>query len=972
MPIGDRVSVSIGEKVRRPGQGFSMSMVVAVILGLLVVGATAGVAFGPLWDIFIQTGESLGLAAYSPTALATAEAMSYAVSCSAIANGYSEGQGEDLSTFFGRLHDDMERTWNRGPTTRKVAVPCNASTGPNGEAFYTGESDIVVKCDPLGSSDPQCEVYNATLPQQFASNSPLAWLKGNGLPNYVLYYEALSKDVQKDYLVIDQKFKMWAVALAGGAALLPAAGKIAGGAADAGRWLASGASARLSGGILSDTASLADDVIGAARGAVGSKSIRPFLNSGEGLGGRYSWRLAKKGSAMVTRSGGERAVAEEFSRRMNTVLQQITRNSEEGLDALSRQRVREVVNDVDEGLASADETGDLVGRTGDDLTDDALRNYDGLSESGRSAYTDMIMNDLRVAKEAGDEFVETGADQAVRTSTERFMLGAMSAADDMSGVLFRGSADEVTENMANWLSRTEDTIGAGAPRVGKEALAETGRAVACRGFAARLASSRVATDAIETALDEYTPGDGWIDDTAGCVAFSGATGPGLQTVCRAAGVRNVPSVGGAGWKATSACAAMTALGVSAMQAQQRAIPSQPKNINSLYLQRPYMAPIEFPLSRYANWYFVRAKRGGSSDARFHFMSPMYTSPTELQDPNNPRIVVDAGSGTVGYGSSHIDDKGPGKDIDFACDAARAAQATVGAVRGLWGGDSTLIELLSSDTSFKIAHENVTEKGFHGAWFFSEAEFNVLGYSVNPSPCEDAQTWLLPHPLVRGAVNFPNEEGTMIHPLRPPGAGYDEWDTQMMVRGATDPNWSDQGCGGGECYDFNDLQKPGYLVRADDDSDDGDTGHGWDVVLPLKYAGPRFAQGARVWAKDGGIGSWIDLGKVINRDVQTIDVTFQGTGDMTPSNAQHNFGYQGSENEREAMRALFMVGPMILDGVILGVGFVLGPFSGGGTAAAAFYISSVIYSGMAEVANQGIVKDHAWPCHTNGCENIWTP
>lgn len=916
---------------------------------------------------------------YEQAAIDTANAFSYTISCSAIMHAFPTSAGSVGTDWGDATVADMNETWYEGPATPQINRSCHAATKNNGVAF--GPTNVRVTCDELtpgqGMHYPttgvenrgDCEVEGATLPQETSGNSIVdQWLKANGMPKYVLYYQALPVEAKKDYMMTTAPYKMWAIAIAAGGAMIPAAG--AGLRAARGAAVGTRLSSKFYAGVRSVTGQSANWMFRRFTAMVGHRAVRSTMTMGNGLGA-YTVRVSKYATRHFQSSVG-RQVAGDWAASFSGKLARAMRENgiryltdENNVVPLVRQASRE------SGAAmSSSAARDIAARVATDF-DWAVRLHDDFAATSRAAS---------------------------RRAATKFLLAAQSAADDTVGSVIdvgrraarRGPGSDAAASYASKLNqyatRAEKTFTGRLPdRVSSASMRDAAIGSACHGFAARQEVAELATEAIQETFAENSE---WLGETGVCAAYSGLASGGISSVCRAAGVSNVPSgwVGG-GMTSTAACGFLVMAGHESMKATSTAVPTTPQHINSLYLARPWTGPEPFPLNEYAQWYFVKLNRQGSDNTRFHLMSPMYTR--NLEDADDPRFVVDFDYTRVRQSSAHIIHDNGGEDAPARSADCIAGDYAIGWV-DFWADGPPLFQQMqelasfiadSEDIPFKVSKDELAVKGISDgfqivstrAGCIAELNFCLEG------GCNEAR--ITTEPWVEKKVNLTTvpDGGKVIG--HPPGWDGTSWNTAMATRLAVDPAWpvnprhaeDDNG------RRFDSLMQPPNVTQncgGGGLSENGCDWRGgtWEFERPFwKYMFSPQARGAQMITDEtatNAVGLPVDnLQWTRKHDVPTMTVRDVGfpNGKWEHQEAQHNFGYQGSQHEAEFWAAITRYGPLYVE---LAAAAVLAPFSGGTSLAIAFAATMAAMNGGGEYVSQAIGKDHAWPCHYNGCESLY--
>lgn len=169
--------------------GAVLVLTLAALVGVLLFGPEGfmkilqGLAD---WLTGLETG-------FEPSALNSAKAMSYAYSCSALIHAYPECGGFNDGEWESTACSEIAQSWNNDavPRSDEINVACSKATG-GGRAEFGRVSVICDGLDSGGDASAGCTVHGFTLPQTFGDNvveQAANFIRGHGLPKYLLYYE---------------------------------------------------------------------------------------------------------------------------------------------------------------------------------------------------------------------------------------------------------------------------------------------------------------------------------------------------------------------------------------------------------------------------------------------------------------------------------------------------------------------------------------------------------------------------------------------------------------------------------------------------------------------------------------------------------------------------------------------------------------------------------------------------------------
>ncbi|MDY6770572.1 MAG: hypothetical protein SV186_01295 [Candidatus Nanohaloarchaea archaeon] len=687
-----KVARFVHEAQQAPRKGFTVVTETTVrLLGVLIVGGFIFTLAGGNLTPTIRTLAQLFQfgATYQQVAVESTKALTFAISCSAMINAPADSV--DQSAYL----EQWNTPFSEQGFGSRIDHSCKEAA-PGGKGVVKFGKGVKVKCDAMKNNPGggSCRVYGFALPQQVPFTGPweldggsvpqtiINFLKGHGMPKYVLYYQKLKPSVEGNWLTRTSGWNMMAIAFAGVMGAIPApAGKI-------GSRLASGVSkymfktGSMIGRVARYGAGSVDELLGATSRATAAKeaaewAARAMIDYvGSSRPARWA-RLFARGATYPGRAAygvaaSAKAMGEAFMREAVSKLSVYV-----GIDSISDDAAQNVLDDffrqMDEDLAHVtlhqlDESGEytyrIVRPDGTVRTldytqmrtmvaenwEEALQSTD---DAGDSVYANIV------AAHGGDEAAAQQMIEDMSTITANRLMNGARTVDDLMERLPKSSSYASAMDPANSLRhslrmsfRASDYAStlmelSGAPR--REAAqkiiqkaTKSIRGLASRGggmvdnaanfmkkgaIAAACNSKMVRSQAIQAIMNNMDSAQSDLWESLGrCAAYSGAVDGAIKSLCSAAGVSHVRTAGSyASSGGTAACAAMTLVGHAADFITSTGYMSKPGNVNSLYLARSFMPPLQFRLHPLANFFFIGLDRGGSNpDGRFYMASPMYT------------------------------------------------------------------------------------------------------------------------------------------------------------------------------------------------------------------------------------------------------------------------------------------------------------------------------------------------------------
>lgn len=178
--------------------GLSLMEIIAGFFIALFIAVTVG----PYLQEFAESILGLG---YAAEARHSAQAMSYALSCTSLIHSSVNCDGTwGQSSWQHEACTEMEESWNKDaiPASNKVNKPCSAAV--NSAAAF---GEVEVRCDSFDAGDSgKCEIRGFTLPQRFAAKKgenviqvAKQYLMGYGTPKYLLAYEGMDQSFAQDW-----------------------------------------------------------------------------------------------------------------------------------------------------------------------------------------------------------------------------------------------------------------------------------------------------------------------------------------------------------------------------------------------------------------------------------------------------------------------------------------------------------------------------------------------------------------------------------------------------------------------------------------------------------------------------------------------------------------------------------------------------------------------------------------------------
>lgn len=690
----------------------SLALIGGVVLASFVLGPSG------MSQLQSVTMDLLGLfdiiAGMDQAAIDSALATSYAISCTSIMNVQAPSDAT-LDAYAGEPGDAgaqalaaerIEEYWYNKSATPIVGETCNQSVTEDGVEF--GVTNVSVHCDDFVKGGG-CEVKGFTLPQKRINDGWISWIVSRGHPEHILYYQALPKGVDESWTNLGDRYNSMGIAVSAGVsvatpALFKAAKVFVGGATGVAKV---GRSAKVfASGLRNNPAKIAY-YAGSATTTVANPRAAA----------KYAGRMAMN----YVRSLPARAMTSWhriFARDISTYAVGYAKNAP---TRINRDMVEEAVEQTSRSLRSTGfkdlDQAALRSEVAESLSETALRTE--VTDEGIEKISRVMARRWQAAgRQTAEEFADQATQQSVRRSVtsegvqklafrqnefQEQAFRRIGMADKLLGQTNKEIVDQVTSLSVKG-DMLEPMVNKGlnsishAAKISKRAvdpavLKRQGIRTACGSSLFRVGMFEGAMQLMDSSQDIANEHDGVsqayaedmqrleegdIESESGlnypeglghCLAYTGLTaGQASKRMCGRVGVGTPPRLtsGTSGLyaqaKGAQACAAITMVGVTADQMMQEQTPFMPQESNSLQLYNPAYGTMEFPLNRFANFYFMALNKQNvgitkQAKERFYLVSPVETSKGKLATDQEGGVVIEPGGITQRLAGKQRAEKG---------------------------------------------------------------------------------------------------------------------------------------------------------------------------------------------------------------------------------------------------------------------------------------------------------------------------